>query len=230
MAAMIASISVGLRPAITVSARRCQASIPSALHHKTGALNGKVRASAPRRVFTMASGEYTTPDQPARFAEHKRTNNIRVLDIDKVYDPSSLKGKRVLVTGANRGIGLSLCTELKSVGALVIGVCRKSSKELNALNVEQIIEGIDQEITSTMRRMVDELTAPVDVLINNAGYFYEPVETLETLNFEEQLKQIDICAVGPMRVTGALYNAGDRSLRSHASGILFLSLSARACG
>jgi len=32
----------------------------------------------------------------------------------------------------------------------------------------------------------------VDILINNAGYFYEPEETLKTMNFEEQMKQINV--------------------------------------
>ena len=30
-------------------------------------------------------------------------------------------------------------------------------------------------------------TTTIDVLINNAGYFYGPVETLSSLNFEEEL-------------------------------------------
>jgi len=51
-------------------------------------------------------------------------------------------------------------------------------------------------------------TTHIDVLINNAGYFYGPVETLSSLNFEEEIKMIDICAVGPLRVTAALFNAG----------------------
>lgn len=45
-------------------------------------------------------------------------------------------------------------------------------------------------------------------LINNAGYFYEPVEKIDSLNFKEELKMIDICALGPLRVTAALYNGG----------------------
>ena len=45
-------------------------------------------------------------------------------------------------------------------------------------------------------------------LINNAGYFYEPEETLETINFKEQIKQIDICAIGPLRVSAAFLHAG----------------------
>jgi hypothetical protein len=45
-------------------------------------------------------------------------------------------------------------------------------------------------------------------LINNAGYFYEPVEKLDSLNFDEELKMIDICALGPMRISAALVNGG----------------------
>ena len=54
---------------------------------------------------------------------------------------------------------------------------------------------------------------PLDVLVNNAGYFYEPVELIaddkgeSTLNFSEELKMIDICALGPLRITNALYHS-----------------------
>lgn len=34
------------------------------------------------------------------------------------------------------------------------------------------------------------------------------METLETLNFAEELKMIDICALGPMRISSALVNGG----------------------
>ena len=30
----------------------------------------------------------------------------------------------------------------------------------------------------------------------------------DSLNFEEELKQIDVCGLGPLRVTSALFNAG----------------------
>ena len=33
----------------------------------------------------------------------------------------------VLITGANRGIGLSFCQHYKALGYIVYGVCRKSS-------------------------------------------------------------------------------------------------------
>merc|ERR1712176_1526511 len=49
----------------------------------------------------------------------------------------------------------------------------------------------------------------IDVVINNAGYFYGPCEKISdnSLNFEEQLKMIDICALGPLRVNSAVVNA-----------------------
>ena len=56
-----------------------------------------------------------------------------------------------------------------------------------------------------------------------AGYFYEPLETLETMNFEEELKMIDICAVGPLRVSAALVNAGQgQGDARHARPIIFV--------
>jgi NAD(P)-dependent dehydrogenase (short-subunit alcohol dehydrogenase family) len=47
-----------------------------------------------------------------------------------------------LVTGANRGIGLQLVTQLKALGHDVIAVCRNSSRELDALDVH-VESGID---------------------------------------------------------------------------------------
>ena len=42
-------------------------------------------------------------DQVKRFARAKAANVERVMNIDAVYDGAYLAGKRVLVTGANRG-------------------------------------------------------------------------------------------------------------------------------
>ena len=47
-----------------------------------------------------------------------------------------------VVTGANRGIGLEISSQLKDKNFEVIGVCRKQSTELGALGIE-ILEGVD---------------------------------------------------------------------------------------
>jgi len=54
------------------------------------------------------SNKYSLADQPARYAQAKLENNKRVLDIDSVYDPNWVKGKCILITGGNRGIGYSM--------------------------------------------------------------------------------------------------------------------------
>lgn len=157
----------------------------------------------------MAStDEYTMADQKARFAKAKKENNQRVLDITSVYDPSFLTGARVLITGGNRGLGLDMVKECVSHGAEVVAACRKSSDELDALDGVQVITGIDVSSADACSKLSKEVSEPLDIVINNAGYFYEPVETIDSLNFDEEMKMINICAVGPLRVTSILFNSG----------------------
>ena len=156
--------------------------------------------------MSSSSSQYTEPNQPLRYSIAKNHNNQRVLNIDSVYNGSFLASKRVLVTGANRGIGLAIAKELNSKGAYVIATCRKTSPELSTLSNTQVIDGCELTDVDCITRCFQSITKPVDIVINNAGYFYEPLETLDTMNFDEELKMIDICAVAPLRVVAVLRN------------------------
>ena len=115
---------------------------------------------------------YTIPDQPARFARAKAQQNQRYLDITSVYNPQYLKGKRVAITGANRGIGLALAQELVAQGGRLVAIGRSSSPQLEALQPEESILNIDvtsDEDCSTVAAQIKG--GPIDILINNAGYF-----------------------------------------------------------
>lgn len=159
--------------------------------------------------LSMSSERYTIADQPARFARAQSENNERYLDINSVYDPSYLKGKRVAVTGCNRGIGLALAEELKAQGAKIVALCRSSSPALEKLEPDETVLGLDVTSDKECEEVASKIKGgPIDILINNAGYFYEPVEKIDSLNFPEELKMIDICALGPLRVSSSLYNAG----------------------
>lgn len=152
---------------------------------------------------------YTIPDQPARFARAKQEKNARYLDITTAYDPAYVKGKRVAVTGANRGIGLALSKELVAQGAQLIAIVRKTSDELEALGPTEVVTGIDVTDDAACETIAGQIKGgPLDILVNNAGYFYEPVEKIDSMNFKEQLKMIDICACGPLRVTASVFNGG----------------------
>jgi len=159
-------------------------------------------------------GTYSMADQVARFAKAKEENNERHLDISSIYDGGDLSGKRVLVTGGNRGLGLAITKELVAIGATAIVVCRSSNKELSQIvgkwNVYDGVDVTDTESVNKALKRVKSDGGDIDMLINNAGYFYEPCETIleDSLNFEEQLKQINICALGPLRVNAAAVNAG----------------------
>ena len=163
------------------------------------------------RGLAASATEYSLADQVARFARAKEEKNQRYLDMDSVYDGSGFKGKRVLVTGGNRGLGLATVKQLVADGAEVVVVGRKSSDELEALGPSvTVITGVDMCDDAAIAALPERVGAPIDIVINNAGYFPGSAEgeTLQDMNFDEQLKQIDVCAVGPLRVSSALYNAG----------------------
>ncbi|MEL6461360.1 MAG: SDR family oxidoreductase [Cyanobacteria bacterium J06621_15] len=109
-----------------------------------------------------------------------------------------------LVTGANRGIGLEYCRQLKEQGDNVIAVCRSISNELKDLEVQTETD-VDITSDSSVNQLVQKLNGKtVDVLINNAG-IVERV-SLDNLDFESIRRQFEVNAVGPLRLTKALLN------------------------
>jgi NAD(P)-dependent dehydrogenase (short-subunit alcohol dehydrogenase family) len=159
-------------------------------------------------------GTYSIADQVKRFENAKKTNNQRYLDIASVYNGGELSGKRILVTGGNRGLGFEITKEAVSNGATVLVLCRSTNDELEELvgkwNVYPDVDVTDTEAVEKALKKIKNDGGALDYVINNAGYFYEPKETIldDSLNFDEQLKQINICALGPLRVNAAAVHAG----------------------
>ena len=110
--------------------------------------------------------------------------------------------KKILITGANRGIGLELSRQLADRGDEVIAVCRTSSKQLNDLDL-RVIEGIDVSDDDSLKDLRARTgDGGLDWLINNAGIL--SVESLDSLDFEAMERQFRVNALGPLRVTRAL--------------------------
>ena len=126
-----------------------------------------------------------------------------------------------MVTGSRVKIGYQTCLKLLRAGCTVIATSRfPNAACLNYTKEEDFedfrsrlhVYGLDLRDVAGVEAFTAFIKLDykrVDILINNAGYFYEPVEKIEgsTLNFAEEMKMIDICAVGPLRVTNAFYNA-----------------------
>jgi NAD(P)-dependent dehydrogenase (short-subunit alcohol dehydrogenase family) len=110
--------------------------------------------------------------------------------------------KRALVTGANRGIGLELCRQLKEKGWELIGACRESSAELDALGIR-----VERGLDVTSERAVADLArrlegVELDLLINNAGLLTR--ESLEEMDYDRIRRQFEVNAIGPLALTVAL--------------------------
>lgn len=120
-----------------------------------------------------------------------------------------LSGKRVLITGANSGIGWEAARALAEHGATVILGCRSAEKCAGAeakiretapdAHLEHLI--LDLSDLASVRAAVEELgEAPVHILINNAGVMAIPrMETAE--GFEMQL---GVNHLGHFALTGLL--------------------------
>ena len=108
----------------------------------------------------------------------------------------------VVITGANRGIGLELARQFKQRGDQVVAACRKSSDELAKLDVE-VIEGVDVADDPSVSQLASSLeNRTIDVLVNCAGILSD--ESLGDLDFDRMRRQFEVNSLGPLRVTAAL--------------------------
>ena len=116
----------------------------------------------------------------------------------------------VLVTGANRGIGLEFVRQYAARGWRVIATCRSpdSARELNELaardadiRVEQLDVTDAASIEQLRAKYADE---PIDLLINNAALLGARAEqSFAQQDFELAMQQYEVNALGPLRVSQA---------------------------
>lgn len=125
---------------------------------------------------------------------------------------SDLKDKVVLVTGASRGIGRTICLALASQGAHVVFNFRGDESKAAALkeeiqNAGGKATGLKFDVTDyeAMSKALDEFTktvAPISGLVNNAGISKDTL--LLRLKPDEISQIIDTNLKGAMIVTQAL--------------------------
>lgn len=125
----------------------------------------------------------------------------------------------VLITGANRGIGLELARTWQHRGDQVIAVCRHGSAALDDLGVE-VIDGIDLTRDADLQRLQAQLQGRhLDTLYQNAGILGR--ETLDHMDWDHIRLQFEVNTLAPLRLTLALrHNLGKGSKVGLMSSIL----------
>lgn len=98
----------------------------------------------------------------------------------------------IVVSGANRGIGLEFCRWAKKQGHEVTALCRQASEELQALDVT-IVEGVEVRQPPNLDQV-----AQIDWLLLNAGIWRD--ESLDNMNFETITEQFEVNSLGPLRL------------------------------
>ncbi|MEM7227530.1 MAG: SDR family oxidoreductase [Planctomycetota bacterium] len=131
--------------------------------------------------------------------------------------------KCVLITGANRGLGLEFAKQYSDAGWTVIGTARKpaEAKELRATGAT--IMKLDVTSDADVAQLATDLKGrSIDLLINNAGIGGN-MPTLKELDIDRAALVLDVNLIGPMRVTNALLpnlRAGEgKTIVSISSGL-----------
>ena len=118
----------------------------------------------------------------------------------------------ILITGANRGIGLALLRELLARGDIVIAACRNpaASKELQELEVRhpgvltvvKLDVDSDYSVDFAARHEIFAKIGALDVIINNAAVFPEEGhESIEEINLAHFRVAFETNVMGVIHVT-----------------------------
>ncbi|MCP3863255.1 MAG: SDR family oxidoreductase [Aestuariibacter sp.] len=108
----------------------------------------------------------------------------------------------VVITGANRGIGLAMTQQFVTAGHRVYGLCRNVSDAL-ADSGATVIDGVDVGNPDTLPGSLSALKdVSIDLLINNAGVLAnERIDEWQPNTIDYQFR---VNAMGPLLVTQCL--------------------------
>ena len=92
------------------------------------------------------------------------------------FNPFSLSGKRILITGASSGLGYATAIACAKMGAEIIGVGRDASRLAETLKVLQetsqlphLVISADLTVVADRENLLAQITSPVHGVVHGAG-------------------------------------------------------------
>ena len=120
----------------------------------------------------------------------------------------SMQGKRVLITGAARGLGLATVKALKQQGAKVVGLDKRAAAE-EVADSFLLVDIRDNVAIQTGVSEAIRFLGGLDILINNAGVL--SLQDATTMPNEDVIEAIEVNLLGAWRVIAEAMPALEQS-------------------
>ena len=119
----------------------------------------------------------------------------------KAAELMNIEGKRILITGASRGLGRTLALAFANAGAEEVFAGVRKDAELENIKADRITP-IQLDVTNDDDVNATKELGPVDILVNNAGVagYGNPV----TMSFDDAVAEMNVNYFGALRMTRAL--------------------------
>ena len=109
----------------------------------------------------------------------------------------------ILITGANRGLGLEFVRSYAAEGWRVHACCRhpEKAKALSEVAGDVVVHKLDVtdglRVAGLARALADE---PIDILINNSGVFHRGAGDFGKIDFDSWVEELKVNTVAPARM------------------------------
>jgi 3-oxoacyl-[acyl-carrier protein] reductase len=119
----------------------------------------------------------------------------------------NLEGRTALVTGAGRGIGRAIATQLAAAGANVVvndldsGTVNDTAKSLGSRAIALAGDVTAPDFSEQLVNTAVEKFKGIDIIVNNAGYTWDSV--IQKTTDEQFQAMLDIHLVAPFRILRA---------------------------
>lgn len=127
----------------------------------------------------------------------------------------------ILITGANRGIGLELTKRFLAAGNKVIATCRHPEHYPELVDFANSPSLAVCPLEVTDNRSVNHLCSElgeqtIDVLINNAGIMGGNHQSIDDMDYSAWIEAFEVNTIAPFRLITALQDNLQRSKRPRA--------------